>query len=56
MKTSKLQPIATLMAASAVFSLSPMGWGQDVYPIEARAIAKQSFIYGYPLVDSYRIL
>src|ERR1700722_5536084 len=26
-----------------------------VSPAEARAIAKESYIYGYPMVDSYRI-
>ncbi|MFN8391801.1 MAG: DUF1254 domain-containing protein [Bdellovibrionota bacterium] len=28
----------------------------DVTPTEARAIAKEAYIYGYPMVDSYRIL
>ena len=29
---------------------------QATTPQEARAIAKDAYIYGYPLVDSYRIL
>lgn len=29
---------------------------QEVTPAEARAIAKEAYIYGYPMVDSYRIL
>jgi len=28
----------------------------DITPAEARAIAKEAYIYGYPMVDSYRIL
>jgi len=28
----------------------------QVTPEEARAIAKEAYIYGFPLVDSYRIL
>ena len=28
---------------------------QDVNPAEARAIAKEAYIYGFPMVDSYRI-
>ncbi|SFO86025.1 Uncharacterized conserved protein [Mesorhizobium sp. NFR06] len=28
----------------------------DITPSEARAIAKQAYIYGYPMVDGYRIL
>jgi hypothetical protein len=27
----------------------------DITPAEARAIAKEAYIYGYPMVDSYRI-
>jgi hypothetical protein len=27
----------------------------DVSPDEARAIAKEAYIYGFPMVDSYRI-
>jgi hypothetical protein len=27
----------------------------EVSPAEARAIAKEAYIYGYPMVDSYRI-
>ncbi|MGA8036986.1 MAG: hypothetical protein WB985_13550 [Candidatus Acidiferrales bacterium] len=29
--------------------------GTAVSPAEARAIAKEAYIYGFPLVDSYRI-
>jgi hypothetical protein len=30
--------------------------GQSISAAEARAIAKQAYLYGFPLVDSYRIL
>src|SRR3979409_1457805 len=29
--------------------------GADVMPAEARAIAKEAYIYGFPVVDNYRI-
>jgi hypothetical protein len=29
---------------------------QEVSPTEARAIAKEAYIYGYPMVDNYRIM
>src|SRR5438093_10435444 len=29
--------------------------GADVTPAEARAIAKEAYVYGFPIVDSYRI-
>ena len=29
--------------------------GADVTPAEARTIAKEAYVYGFPLVDSYRI-
>ena len=27
----------------------------DISPTEARAIAKEAYIYGFPIVDNYRI-
>jgi hypothetical protein len=35
-------------------SISPLE-AADVTPAEARAIAKEAYIYGYPMADSYRI-
>ena len=29
--------------------------GADVTPDEARAIAKEAYVYGFPIVDNYRI-
>ncbi len=51
----KLQRITTLVLAVAIFALSPLAQAQDVSPDEARAIAKEAYIYGYSMVDSYRI-
>jgi hypothetical protein len=34
---------------------APFAQAQEVTPVEARAIAKEATIYGFPLVDSYRI-
>ena len=39
--------VALLSPASAV--------AQSISPAEARAIAKEAYIYGFPLVDSYRV-
>jgi hypothetical protein len=43
------------LALIASFALSTTGQAADVTPAEARAIAKEAYIYGYPMVDSYRI-
>ncbi len=52
--------IRTMKDASVValllVAVSPCGaLGADVTPAEARAIAKEAYIYGFPMVDSYRI-
>jgi len=39
----------------AAFVMAPLAQASDVTPAEARAIAKEAYIYGYPLVDNYRI-
>ena len=44
-----------LVALTASLPLSALGVSPTVTPEEARAIAKEAYIYGYPLVDSYRI-
>ena len=53
MKTSYKQ---NLLAAALVGVLAlATARAADVTPAETRAIAKQAYIYGYPMVDSYRI-
>lgn len=42
-------------AVAAAVLLAPGAFAQDVTPEEARAIAKEAYTYGYPLVDNYII-
>ncbi|MCC6682856.1 MAG: DUF1254 domain-containing protein [Phycisphaeraceae bacterium] len=44
---------AALIVALAAMSAS--SFAADITPGEARAIAKEAYIYGFPLVDGYRI-
>jgi hypothetical protein len=41
--------------AASIAGGSPLAQAQDVAPDEARAIAKEAYIYGFPVVDDYRI-
>lgn len=45
----------TLVAITTAYSLSASAQEEAVTPAEARAIAKEAYIYGYPLVDNYRV-
>jgi hypothetical protein len=46
----------TSLVAISLGGLLPGGaLGADVTPAEARAIAKEAYIYGFPIVDSYRV-
>lgn len=46
----------TFFAAILLVGLLPGGARDaEVTPAEARAIAKEAYIYGFPMVDSYRI-
>ncbi len=44
-----------LVAALALICAAASGHAQTLAPVEARAIAKEAYIYSFPLVDSYRI-
>src|SRR5688500_16827983 len=46
---------ACLVAASIAGFAPALAQAQDVTPKEARAIAKEAYIYGEPMVDNYRI-
>ena len=46
---------ALLLASSLLVLGSTTGRAQDVTPAEARAIAKEAYVYGFPVVDNYRI-
>jgi hypothetical protein len=53
MKTTRTH---ILIAAALVSGLAlTSARAADVTPTEARAIAKDAYVYGYPMVDSYRI-
>jgi hypothetical protein len=43
------------IAGGGLASSSASAQAQDVTAAEARAIAKEAYIYGFPMVDSYRI-
>src|SRR6266403_6254187 len=57
MKVKIMSKMATaLFAATLLGGLLPGGaHGASVTPAEVRAIAKEAYIYGFPMVDSYRI-
>lgn len=55
MKTSTLSSIALITALLASWVI-PMAQAQtSVTPAQARAITKDAYIYGFPLVDNYRV-
>jgi hypothetical protein len=45
----------TKIILAAALALSSAAYASDPTPAEARAIAKEAYIYGFPMVDSYRI-
>lgn len=50
--------LKTLVCTFAALALFPFSEGRaqpQVSPSEARAIAKEAYIYGYPMVDGYRV-
>jgi hypothetical protein len=51
-KTELTTLALALALANAAYAQGP----SSIKPDEARAIAKEAYIYGFPLVDSYRIL
>ena len=44
-----------LLALATVLALNIIGRAADVTPGEARAVAKEAYVYGFPVVDNYRI-
>ena len=50
-----LSPLKFAVVVMAAVLLAPAAYSQDVTPEEARAIAKEAYIYGYPLVDNYLV-
>ena len=58
MKTTAFSTfVAGILAGWAVLTSAQTQPAQSVLtPAEARAIAREAYIYGFPLVDNYRIL
>lgn len=57
----RARSLAALFVLSLPFGLAACGDGsatsdQAVTPEEARAIAKEAYVYGFPMVDGYRVL
>jgi hypothetical protein len=54
MKISPFKLLAPLVVWFALVVVSPLQ-AQQVHPEEVRAIAKEAYIWGFALVDDYRI-
>jgi hypothetical protein len=54
--TLKLKCYVCALAFLALFPLAGASAETKVSPAEARAIAKEAYIYGYPMVDAYRVM
>ena len=50
-----LRSAALAAITAATMKSAPVSAQTDVSPTEARAIAKEAYIYGFPIVDNYRI-
>src|SRR4051794_12646539 len=55
MNTTRLKALACRMVVLASFACTAAHAQTGVSPAEARAIAKEAYIYGFPMVDNYRI-
>jgi hypothetical protein len=51
----RMATMALAIAGGCLASASTTVQAGDVTPAEARAIAKEAYIYGFPMVDDYRI-
>lgn len=54
MKTTRRQMLLGVASVGAL-AFTTTAHAADVTPAEARAIAKEAYIYGYPMVDGYRV-
>jgi len=55
MTTTPLTALACTVVVLAALPFTPAHAQTGVSPADARAIAKEAYIYGFPMVDSYRI-
>ncbi len=51
----KTKTILALLSLALGAALTSAARAAEITPAEARAIAKEAYIYGFPMVDSYRI-
>ena len=51
----RTEMMALAIAGGFLASISPIVQAQEVTPTEARQIAKEAYIYGFPMVDNYRV-
>ena len=51
----RMATIVLVIVAGCLASASASVQAQDVTAAEARAIAKDAYVYGFPMVDNYRI-
>ena len=58
MKRKAVPPTAVILIIAVMFASAPAmaQQGLKLSAQEARAIAKEAYVYGFPLVDSYRIM
>lgn len=54
----RMPSLIPAISAALLLVLAPLAWADDKppTPAEARAIANEATVYGFPLVDNYRIL
>lgn len=56
MSSTQLKTIGLIMAVFATLPFNLARAEESVSPAEARVIAREAYIYGFPMVDSYRIM
>ena len=56
MKTTRTKTLICALLGALALTLNTAFAADALSAAEARAIAKEAYIYGYPLVDSYRIM
>src|SRR5687768_15696769 len=54
-RISKLLAVVLTAMLALTTGLALTSRAADITPEEARAIAKEAYIYGFPMVDNYRI-
>ena len=56
MKMTLLKPIVCTLGLLVLFPFAAASAQTKASPSEARAIAKEAYIYGYPMVDAYSVM